>query len=288
MNPAYEKAKSVAEAIALFSMNSGRHPILAGGTDIVVQWKSGLISPEGFVDISALDELKAIAEVGDSIEIGALASHSMIGSSKVVRRFAPALADACGTIGAVQIQNRGTIGGNIMNASPAGDTLPVLAALDAEILAQGLTAERWIGIRDFFTAYRKTALAPDEVLTRVRIPKMGKDEISRFYKIGTRRAQAISKVVMCVRGEILHGGIVRIAIGIGSVAPTVIRAPGTEALLKGQVITSATMDKARRSIEDEVHPIDDLRSTASYRRHICGVLLVRFLREALKRKPEKI
>lgn len=284
MSLVYEKAKSVAEAIGLHTMHGGRYPILAGGTDLIVQWRSGTISPEGFVDISALEELELIAEAGEFIEIGALATHAMIADSKIISKFVPVLADACKTIGAAQIQNRGTIGGNIMNASPAGDTLPVLAALDAELMAQSLTGERWIPIGDFFRGYRKTAIKFDEILTRIKLPKKTVEERTRFYKIGTRRAQAISKVVMCVRGTVSHGGVEQISIAIGSVAPAVVRVPGTETLIRHQAITKALIDKARRSIEDEVHPIDDVRSTAAYRRFVCGSLLARFLREAGQRR----
>ena len=280
MTFAYHKPPTLPEALALVYSNPSKFPVLAGGTDIIVQWKSGIINPSGIIDISAVDELAVIIEKEDSVEIGALATHAQIAANKIVGRHLPVLSDACKSIGALQIQNRGTIGGNIMNASPAGDTLPVLAAFDAEILAQDLTGERWIPVRSFYTGYRKTAIKSTELLTRIRFPKQRKEENSRFYKIGTRRAQAISKVVMCVRGTIDHGGIKEIAIAVGSVAPTVVRMTGTEVLLKGRVINAALVDNARRSIEDEVHPIDDVRSTADYRRHICGALLAQFLDEA--------
>lgn len=277
----YEKAKTLPEAIALYAMHEGLYPILAGGTDLIVQLKSGTIAPEGIIDISALDELRTISEGNDTIEIGALTTHAMTASSKIVSQSVPPLAKACRTIGSVQIQNRGTIGGNIMNASPAGDTLPVLLAFDAEFLAQGIKGERWIKAHDFFTAYKKTTLGRDEILTRIRLPKMGASESSTFFKVGTRGALAISKAVMCVRAQVSHGGIERIAIAAGSVAPTTMRAFGTEALLKGQVISPSLIDKACRSIQDEIHPIDDIRSTANYRRFVCGALLARFLSECV-------
>lgn len=276
----YEKAASLPEAIALYSIHAGKCPILAGGTDLIVQWRSKMISPEGFIDISAVDELKTIEENDDSIAIGALCTHMQIASSKIIAKHVPVLADACRTIGAAQIQNRGTIGGNIMNASPAGDMLPVLAACDAKLLAHSLTGDRWIPIGQFYAGYRKTALTSGELLTKIEIKKNEKDEVAAFYKIGTRRAQAISKVVMCCRAVIDHGGIKNIAIAIGSVAPTVMRAYGTEILLKGRAISPALIDHARHSLEDEVHPIDDVRSTAAYRKFVCGSLIARFLKEA--------
>lgn len=279
----YEKALSLPEALALFGANSGRFPILAGGTDIVVQWRSGVISPKGIIDISAVDELKKIEETDDAIEIGALATHTAIASNPLIMKHVRVLSDACKTIGASQIQNRGTIGGNVMNASPAGDTLPVALAMDAEFLAQNLKGERWIPAAKFYVSYKKTALATDELLTRIRFPKMEKGEVARFMKIGTRRAQSISKISMCVSAKIWHGGIEKIAIAVGSVAPTVIRAPGTEMLLKGKAINTALIDKARHSIMDEVHPIDDVRSTADYRRFVCGNLITKFLQDVIRK-----
>ena len=275
----YERPASLAEAIGLRGMHRDFY-VLAGGTDLLVQWRTGVVDLPGVIDISTLGELKGITYAKDGVEIGALATHSEIASSDLVAKHLPVLAKACRTIGAIQIQNRGTIGGNIMNSSPAGDTLPVLLALDARFQARDLKKERWIAARDFFTGYRQTALRPDELLTKVKIPRSAAKETSRFYKVGARRAQAISKVVMCVRGKVSHGGIKDIAIALGSVAPTVIRAPGTEALLRGQAITPGLIGRARRSLIDEIHPIDDIRSTADYRRFVCGNLLARYLREA--------
>ena len=279
MTFAWHKPASLVEAVALYGMNAGRVPILAGGTDLVVQWRSGAIDPPGFIDVSAVPELSAIEEDGDSVVIGAGATHSRIASNDLVREHLPVLAEACLSIGAAQIQNRGTIGGNIMNASPAGDTLPVAAACEARMCASSVKGDRWIPAGDFYTGYRKTALAPDEILTKVGFPKRDSKETARFFKVGTRRAQAISKVVMCVRARIRHGGIEWIKIAVGSVAPTVVRCPGTEILLAGKAIGPALVDMARQSIMDEVHPIDDVRSTSEYRRFVTGSLLARFLLE---------
>ncbi len=279
MTFAYHKPPSLPEALALLAANPGRFPVLAGGTDIVVQWRSGLLKLEGVIDISGLSELRAISITEEGIEIGALVTHSAIAADRIVVQRFPALAAACRTIGGVQIQNAGTLGGNIMNASPAGDTLPVLLAHEAMFLAQDLKGERWIKANDFFVGYRKTSLAPHELLTRIMLPMPDTKERARFYKIGQRRAQAISKVSLCARGRVRHGGIEWVKIAVGSVAATPMRLPGTEALLKGKVITQALIDKAGASLADEVTPIDDLRSTADYRRFAAGGLLARYLRE---------
>lgn len=279
----YHIAKSLPEAIALNAAYPD-HPVLAGGTDLIVQWRSGVISPGGVIDISHVAELKAISEEEDWVTVGAGATHAEIARSECVVKYIPLLAKACLSIGAVQIQNQGTIGGNIMNASPAGDALPAIMVYDAELCLQDVKGERWIPAKDFFTGYRKTAKGPHELLTRIRFRKqLNRNERSEFYKIGTRRAQAISKVVMCVRGTADHGAMKDIAIAVGSVAPTVVRAYGTETLIRGRIISEQLIDQARRSIADEVHPIDDVRSTADYRRFVCGSLIARYLREAISK-----
>ena len=279
MTFAWHKPASLPEAVALFGMNGGKVPIVAGGTDIVVQWRAGAIDPPGFIDISSVPEILAIEEEKGSIVIGAGVTHARIASNEAVLAHLPVLARACLSIGAVQIQNRGTIGGNVMNASPAGDTLPVALACGASMCAAGVKGERWIPVEEFYTGYRRTSLAPDEMLAKIRFPKRDSKETAGFYKVGTRRAQAISKVAMCARARIRHGGIEWIRIALGSVAPTVVRCPGTEALLAGKAINAALIDLARRSIMDEVHPIDDVRSTADYRRFAAGALLAKFLAE---------
>ena len=142
----YHKAKTLPEAVALNAAYTDM-PVLAGGTDLIVQWRSGVISPRGFVDVSSVPEMKVIAEAEGFIEIGAAATHSMIAKNALVQKGIPMLAEACSSIGATQIQNRGTIGGNIMNASPAGDTLPVLLVCDAEFKLQDIKGERWVAAR---------------------------------------------------------------------------------------------------------------------------------------------
>lgn len=280
----YHKAVTLPEAVALNAAYSN-FPVLAGGTDLIVQWRAGIRNLQGVVDISGVEEMKSIDFNEDVIEIGACSTHAEISRNTEVIKYLPLLAKACRSIGAVQIQNRGTIGGNIMNASPAGDIPPALVVYDTDLLLSSVKGERWVAARDFFVGYRKTALNPDELLTKIRIRKVRRrDERAEFYKIGTRRAQAISKVVMCIRAEIFHGGISDIAIALGSMAPTVVRAYGTEALLKGKMITEALIDQAGRSLSDEFHPIDDVRSTSKYRSFVCGGLICRYLKQVNLKK----
>lgn len=268
--------KNLKEVVSLVS-NHPNYKILAGGTDLCVQMNCGTLTPEGFINIWGLNELRGIIEEDDHIEIGALATHREISSNKIVKMYFQPLADSCKTIGAVQIQNRGTLAGNVMNASPAGDSLPVLLAYDAKILAVSKTGTRVIDFKDFYTGYKKTALKKDEFITKFQIPKAGPDEISRFVKIGQRKAQAISKVVACFRLGLDGDAVSKVAIAFGSVAETPIRLSKSEKIILGNKMDKKIVEKVMKSVEKEVTPIDDIRSTGKYRRHICKILVKRFL-----------
>src|SRR5437667_243524 len=221
---------------------------IAGGTDVMVRITGEIGEPpRRMVDLSRLEALRGITVDGAAVILGAATTYTEIRRSDACREHLPALVEAAATIGAAQIQNRGTLGGNIANASPAGDTLPVLLALDAEIDVGGARGERTIPAADFWVAYRRTALAPDELILRVRIPVAGGRE-ARFRKIGTRRAQAISKVVMALawreRDEASGRAWSDVRLALGSVADRPIRASTTESLLEGRAPTPETADAA--------------------------------------------
>ena len=182
-------------------------------------------------------------------------------------------------VGAAQIQNRGTLGGNIATASPAGDSLPVLLALDAEIVVGSARGERTIPAEAFFPAYRRTALQPDELLLRIRVP-LRPDRTVAFRKVGTRRAQAISVVVIAVAWGVEDGRWRDVRVALGSVAPTPIRARATEKALEGADPTAAIAAAAAATLEAEITPIDDVRSSAEYRRAVAGRILRRMIRDA--------
>jgi CO/xanthine dehydrogenase FAD-binding subunit len=254
---------------------------IAGGTDLMVQ-VTGEIgdAPERVLDIWGLDELRGINVDAEALVIGALTTYTEIRRSRIVAEFLPALVEAAATIGAAQIQNRGTIGGNVVNASPAGDTLPVLQACGAEMVLGSAGGERSVGADDFWPAYRTTARRDDELLLRVRIP-LTTDRQVRFRKVGTRRAQAISKVVMALAWRAPSDGDpwTDVRLALGSVAATTVRAPATEAVLEGARPTRETADAAVAALIDELNPIDDVRSTAGYRRAVAGRVLHRLLRD---------
>lgn len=280
VEPPVTSPRELAEAYAILADGPVR-PI-AGGTDLMVALTGELGEPpDRIVDLWRLDALRGIALDGDTISIGALTTYTEIRRSAVCREHLPGLVEAAATIGAAQIQNRGTLGGNVVNASPAGDTLPVLLATDASFVVGSVRGERSVAAHDFWPAYRRTALAPDELLLRIRIPLLAGREL-RFRKIGTRRAQSISKVVLALgwRGG---GGAepwTDVRLALGSVAATPIRATATEDVLWGRSPTPETADRAAETLAAELHPIDDVRSTAEYRRLVAARVLHRLIREA--------
>ncbi len=268
---------TLAEAFELRAQGGWRP--LAGGTDLMVQLEADVAEPPARVlDLSRLDELKGISTDGYDVMIGALTTYTQLRHSPVVSARLHALSEVAATVGAAQIQNRGTIGGNICNASPAGDTLPVLLAVDATFECGSTEGIREVPAREFWTGYRETALREDELLVRIRFT-VDRSRQTRFRKVGTRAAQAISKVVIALsyRDDGSTWRDVRIA--LGSIAATTVRATGAEAVLEGSRPGAAVADEAARVLAQEINPIDDVRSTADYRRSVSGRVLHRLLRE---------
>jgi len=245
---------------------------MAGCTDLYVSLNFGTLKDTRFLNLWGLAGLRAIEVRGDVLAIGALATHTDLIRSPLVRRRIPMLAAAAREVGGVQIQNRGTLGGNVANASPAGDTLPVLAAADAVVVLRSASETRRVPFTAFYTGYRQSVRRPGELIVGVEIPAIHGTQW--FRKVGTRAAQAISKIVIAGVAPVKPGGSVRIA--LGSVAPTVVRATRTEAALAG----GASIEDARRILVDEIAPIDDIRSTAEYRRRVASNLLARFWTDA--------
>jgi xanthine dehydrogenase small subunit len=240
---------------------------LAGCTDVYVSLNAGAAPGTRYLNLWELDELRGIRSAGSGLTIGALTTFSEIIRSPLVRKRLPMLAAAASGIGAVQVQNRGTLGGNVANASPAGDSLPVLAAADATLVLRSASGTRRVRFNEFYTGYRRTAMQPGELILAIEIPAVV--GCQWYRKVGTRSAQAISKVVMAaVRAP-------RPRIALGSVAPTVVRAAATEACLAA----GGSLDEARAVLMTEISPIDDVRSTAAYRRHVAGTLLEAFWKQ---------
>lgn len=263
---ALRRPRSLDEALGMMADEPGLVP-LAGCTDLYVGLHFGREPGRRFVDLWPLDELRGIAAADGVLRIGALSTYTELAASAEVAGWLPALAAAAREVGGVQIQNRGTLGGNLCTASPAGDTLPVLAAAEAVVVLRGPAGERRVPAAGFVSGYRATVRRPDELVVAVEVPRV--EGRQWFRKVGTRAAQAISKVVMCgIRAP-------RPRVAFGSVAATVVRAPRTEAWLAH----GGSIDDARAVLAEEIRPIDDVRSTAAYRLRVAQNLLALWWRE---------
>lgn len=277
VEPPVVSPATLSEALAL--MAAGKYRPLAGGTDLMVQLEADVAEPPAAVlDLSRLGELRGVNTDGYDVSIGALTTFTELRQSPVISARLPALAEAAATIGAAQIQNRGTIGGNACNASPAGDSLPLLLAVDAVLDLGSADGDRSVAAREFWTGYRQTALRDDELLLRIRFP-VERARHTRFRKVGTRAAQAISKVVMALSYRDDDGTWRDVRLALGSVAATTIRATATEAVLEGSRPGESVADEAAVTLAGEIAPIDDVRSTADYRRSVSSRVLHRLLRE---------
>ncbi len=274
------RAKNLEDALNF----KAAHPnasILAGGTDLMVAIKKGAVQPELILDISPIRELKEISfsDEDQTLSIGSLVTYSQFINSPLSEHL-PILRTAAKNVGARQIQNRGTFGGNVANASPAGDSLPVLLALDCTLELQSQKrGKRLVPITQFFKGYRSTELQDDEILTRLIFPKPKKEEHFFFRKVGTRQAQAISKVSFCGKLHLVDGLVKDVRIAFGSVAPTPIRCYNTEKALLGKQLS---LD-AVQSLTSDINPIDDIRSTASYRLKTAQNTLRSWLNAHMKR-----
>lgn len=265
--------KSLADALTMLRDEGPLVP-MAGCTDLYVLLNFGTLEETRFINLWGLDALRTIEVRKDVLSIGALATHTDLMRSPLVRRRLPMLAAAAREVGGVQIQNRGTLGGNVANGSPAGDTLPVLAAAEATVVLRSAAGTRRVAFTAFYTGYRQSVRRPDELIVAFEVPAIRGRQW--FRKVGTRAAQAISKVVMAGviptdRSGRAVEGTVRIA--LGSVAPTVVRAPRTEAV----VAAGGSIEQAQQTLLDELAPIDDIRSTALYRRRVAANLVARML-----------
>ncbi len=256
--------RSLEEAVQHLEGNPGLLPV-AGCTDLMVRGPEALHSIDQVIDLLGIPELRGIREISGGVEIGAATTFSEIRSSAVVRAAFPALVEAAAQVGGWQIQNRATLGGNMANASPAGDSLPVLLALDAVVIVAGPRGQREIPYSGFHTGYRKTALEPGEIIVRVRLPELPEGSIQAFRKVGTREAQAISKVVVALVGRVEDGRIAELRLAAGSVAPVPVRLRKAEEAVRGLAQGAEAADLAGRTAAEEVQPIDDVRSTAEYR-----------------------
>jgi len=271
------RPRSVEEALRLYAKHPGAVP-LAGGTDFMVAWNAGEANGCSILDLSRLAPWKRITETKTGVRIGALVTHREIQLHPGIRKRLPLLVQACATIGGRQIQARGTLAGNLANASPAGDTFAPLAVYEARVRLRSAGASRALPLLSVFTGVKKTALAADELIESIEIDFPRRPARQCFRKVGTRAASAISKTVAAGLLWFSSDGRVReIRFALGSMAPTVRRLASVESLLAGQKPTSRLVEQAVELLESDVSPIDDLRSTRAYRLEVSRNLLRAFL-----------
>lgn len=269
----YLAPASLDEALGLLTEHGPKARILAGGTDLIVEMDRGLRRPEMVVDITRIAGLDTIEERNGSFWLGPLVTHNQVANDERLIARAFPLVQAAWEVGSPQLRNRGTVTGNLVTASPANDTIPPLLALGARLhLRSAARGGRVVALDHFYTAFRQVDLRPDEMVVGLEVPALGEGERGGFAKLALRRAQAIAVVSVAIVRRV---GETRLA--LGSVAPTVIRAPAAEALLAEASLTDETIEEAARLAAEAARPIDDVRSTAAYRQHVVHVLTRRLL-----------
>ncbi len=268
---------SLADALALIGNEPGVWKAFAGGTDLMVLLEAGRLPHRNYVNLWPLDELRGVDVTDTHVTLGALTTYTEVQAHEVLRSEFPMLCQAASETGGLAIQNRGTLGGNIVNASPAADSPPALLAYDAEIELVSNRGVRRLPYHGFHLGYKQMDMRPDELLTRIRLPRNTAGMTHYYRKVGTRKAQAISKVCLAATGRVENGFMTDVRIALGSVAPIVLRCKQTEDAIRGKALISDTVDQARETLMREITPIDDVRSTASYRLRVAANLLVDFL-----------
>jgi xanthine dehydrogenase FAD-binding subunit len=274
--------KTVSEALNFLHQNQTGFKILAGGSDVIVQLRDGLIKAQTLLNIVSLNELGFIKLTGDQVHIGALSTYSDIIRNETIQRKGWVLAEAAKQIGATQLQNTATIGGNLGNASPAGDSLPPLYALESTVITRSLEGRRSIPIEQFFVGYRRTALQNNELIEEVYFNALGPNDRAAYMKLGLREANAISivDVAVVLRGGRADNSFQAVRIAIGAIAPTIRRATKCEQELVDKPLTIELMRTASGLASADAAPIDDIRGSAEYRKHVLGSLVFQALNRA--------
>jgi CO/xanthine dehydrogenase FAD-binding subunit len=270
---------SLQRVVSLLAAEPGVWLPIAGGTDVMVQYAAGTLSARKLVSLWNLPELRRIDVSENEVRIGAGCTYADLRQHEILGREFPLLTNAARWTGGIANQNRGTLGGNIVNASPAADSLPALLVYEADLILISTRGERRVKYLDFHTGYKKTQLRTDELIRTVCLSRRFAGYLSYSRKVGARNAQAISKVCIAALGQIEQGVVEDIRIAVGSVAPVPLRLSQTERVVKGQSIDSALMLRARRTAIEEIRPIDDIRSTAAYRAAVSGNLVAEFLQK---------
>jgi carbon-monoxide dehydrogenase medium subunit len=276
----YFQPATIDETLKLLKAYRGSARIVNGGTDLILEIERGLRKPDVVIDVSRIQGLDEIRLEDGLIHLGAGVTHNQAVASPLIRKYAYPLARACWEVGAPQIRNRGTVAGNIITASPANDSITPLMALGAQVTLQSAArGERSLPLEAFMLGVRKTALAPDELLTGISFPALKENERGTFIKLGLRRAQAISVVNVAVVLGFAENKVERARITLGAVAPTILSAPEAEQYLPGRSLDAETIAEAARLAAQAARPIDDIRGSAIYRREMVRILTARALHQ---------
>lgn len=264
------------EALETMAREPGEWKPFAGGTDIMVLLEQGKLADRKFLSVARLKGLRGYAVTEENVTLGAMITYRQVQSTAILKQEFPLLCRAAYETGGIATQNRGTLAGNIANASPAADSPPALLVYDAELELVSARGARWVPYASFHLGYKRMDMRPEEVIRNIRLPRTKKHWRQYYRKVGTRRAQAISKVCFAGAAQVEGGGIADARIALGSVAPTPLRCRKTEALPRGQ-LTREMIREAGDQLAREIQPIDDFRSTARYRTRVAEKLLEEFL-----------
>jgi len=271
-------APGTLEAVVdLLASQPGQWAPIAGGTDVMVLYAAGKLAQQKFVSLWDLPELRRIEVTLEEVQIGAACTYSDLRRHEIIAREFPLLAEAASWTGGIANQNRGTLGGNIANASPAADSLPALLAYEARLELYSKRGLRRLPYTEFHFGYKKHALAPDELIRSICLSRKTVGYVSHCRKVGARNAQAISKVCVAALAKISGGMIEDVRIAMGSVAPVPLRLKETERMLLGKKAEPALVDQALRTVAEQIKPIDDIRSTARYREAVAANLVGEFV-----------
>ncbi|MCB0210419.1 MAG: FAD binding domain-containing protein [Anaerolineae bacterium] len=269
----YYTPQSLDETLQLLAEYEHEACLIAGGTDVVVQYDRGLRSEKVLIDISRLPDLDQITQDDQNyIHLGPLVTHNQVVHSSICLDRAFPLAKACWEVGAPQIRNRGTVAGNLVTASPANDTITPLWALGAVVTLQSVQGTRTLTFREFFQGVRKTAIKPNEMIVDIAFPAMAGYQVGTFLKLGLRRFQAISIVNVAVVLSMFGDTVTEARVALGSVAPTIVRAEDAERFLSGKILTKDVMIHAGELAAQTIAPINDVRGSAEYRRYMAATL----------------
>lgn len=277
--PSYElkQPRDFREALALLRDEPGVWRPFAGGTDLMVLFEAGKLQHRKFFSLWHLDELRGIEVTDEHISLGALTTYTEVQANEVLQEEFPMLCQAASETGGLAIQNRGTLGGNIANASPAGDSPPALLVYDAQLELVSAEGTRILPYEGFHTGYKQMLMRPDELIKSIRLPRSHQPRRQYYRKVGTRKAQAISKICFAGLAQLDADVITEIRLALGSVAPTVVRCSRTEDVLRNQKVDAALVSAARAELAREISPIDDIRSTSNYRLQVALNVLEDFL-----------